>query len=205
MGRRARVTRSEVLQAARDVFSARGFEGATLSHIAARLGISAAAILRHAPTKEALFKVAFDPSMESQPLPMEFMKTLKGTEDPRKVLRKLAEVFVPFMETKIGEVIAQYMRSQTLVLPFDPTKFPTPPQRGFAIVEAYFRRAKKHGRLKIDDPRAAALAFIGSIHSYVFLHRILRIIDPPHPLSRYLNTLLDIWTNGAIRPAKEEL
>jgi AcrR family transcriptional regulator len=201
MGRRALVTHEQVLKAAREVFSERGFEGATLTHIASRLGISPAAILRHAPTKEALFSVAFSSSLETQELPMQFMEKLDGTEDPRKVLRQLAE---RFMEEKLGEVIAQWMRSQTVVLPFDPTKRPTPPQRGLAIVESYFRRAKKRGRMKLRDPRAAALAFMGSIHSYVFLHRILHITDPPHPFERYLDTLIDIWTDGAIRPQKRK-
>src|SRR5262249_11004667 len=199
MGRKALVTRDEVMQAAREVFSMRGFEGTTLSQISAKLGISPAALLRHAPTKAALFAQAFTSGTQNQPLPMAFIEKLDGTEDPRKVLRKLAEQFVPFMEHKLGEVITQWMRSQTVFLPFDPTKLPTPPQRGLAIVEAYFRRAKRHGRLNIRDPRAAALAFMGSLHSYVFLHRVLQIFDPPHPLPRYLNTLIDIWTKGAIR------
>jgi len=38
MGRPARVTRGQVLQAARDAFAARGYDGTTLATIAARLG-----------------------------------------------------------------------------------------------------------------------------------------------------------------------
>ena len=55
MGRTARVTREQVLAAARDEFVHRGFEGATLAGIGARLQISPAALLRHAPTKRELF------------------------------------------------------------------------------------------------------------------------------------------------------
>jgi hypothetical protein len=51
----------------------------------------------------------------------------------------------------------------------------------------------------VRDPRAAALAFLGSLNAYVFLHRVMRIADPPVPLRRYVDTLLEIWSRGAIR------
>jgi AcrR family transcriptional regulator len=205
MGRRPLVTREQVLRAARDVFSERGFDGTTLSHISARLGISPAALLRHAPTKEALFGLAFAEEAPEQPHPMEFLNECDGTEDPRKVLRKLANKFLPFLESKMGETIARWMKAstereaRTVILPFDPRKPGTPPQRALAMLEGYIRRAKRHGRMRVKDPRAAALAFIGAVHSYLFLHRVVRITHPPHPFSRYLGQLLDIWTKGAIR------
>ena len=45
MGRTARVSRKDVLDAARETFVEQGYEGARLSDIAARLGVSAAALL----------------------------------------------------------------------------------------------------------------------------------------------------------------
>ena len=51
------------------------------------------------------------------------------------------------------------------------------------------------------NPRAAALAFLGSLQAYVFLHRVLHI-DPPVPFERYLDTVLEIWKKGAIRGSK---
>ena len=55
MGRPAKVHREDVLAAARDAFVRGGYEGTTLADISARLGVSPAALLRHAPTKQALF------------------------------------------------------------------------------------------------------------------------------------------------------
>ena len=89
-------------------------------------------------------------------------------------------------------------------LPFDPRQSPNPPQRAVALVEDYFRRASHAGRMRVRDPRAAALAFVGSLHAYVFLHRVARVFDPPLPLDAYLGSLIDIWTAGAIRPAKSK-
>ena len=48
MGRPPRISREQLLDTARRVFSTRGFDGATLADIGAELGVTPAAILRHA-------------------------------------------------------------------------------------------------------------------------------------------------------------
>ncbi len=209
MGRPARVTREQVLSAARQAFVEKGFHGTTLTDIAARLGVSAAALLRHAPSKEALFGAAMEPEPSFQNLPMDFLASVDPSGDPRPILRRLALAFVPFIEAKMAENIARWMHAKTpeeartFRLPFDPLARPTPPQRGLALVEDYLRRAVRAKRLRVRDPRAAALVFIGSLHSYVFLHRVMRILEPPMPLEHYVDTLMDVWENGALpRPRR---
>jgi AcrR family transcriptional regulator len=214
MGRRPLRSRQEVLAAARAEFAKRGYEGATLAAIARRVGLSPAALLRHAPTKEALFAAAMAPVEGDLPLPMDELTRVPADADPRRVLRRLGEAFVPFIEARLGEVIAAWLRARShgdpdvaeglpaQLLPFDPRQSPNPPQRAVALLENYLRRAARAGRIRVRDPRAAALAFVGSLHSYVFLHRLVRVFDPPLPLPVFLDTLLDVWTVGAIRPAK---
>jgi AcrR family transcriptional regulator len=198
------VSRDEVLRAARDAFADRGYDGTTLAAIASRVGLSPAALLRHAPTKEALFAAAMSAPVEELS-PIEFVARASGDEDPEQVLRRIAFAVVPFIESKLGENIARWLRARTsdeariLKLPFDPRKRPTPPSRALSLLESYFRRASHAGRLEVRDPRAAALAFLGSLNAYVFLHRVMRIADPPVPLRRYVDTLLEIWSRGAIR------
>jgi len=207
MGRPAKASRDAVLRAARDAFAERGFDGTTLSDISARIGLSPSAILRHAPTKEALFSAAMSSPADDAPR-MEFVAEAGGEEDPADVLRRVAFAVVPFIESKLGENIARWFRAKTadeartIKLPFDPRKRPSPPARALALLEDYFRRASRAGRLQVRDPRAAALAYLGSLNAYVFLHRVMRIVDPPVPLPRYVDTLLEIWKRGAIRPAR---
>jgi TetR/AcrR family transcriptional repressor of mexJK operon len=204
MGRPARVSRDEVLRAAREAFSERGYDGTTLAAIGAKVGLSPAALLRHAPTKEDLFSAAMSARADDVP-PIEFLTTADGRDDPARVLRRLAFAVVPFLEAKLGENIARWLRARsakearTITLPFDPRRRPTPPARALALLEGYFRRARRAGRLDVRDTRAAALAFLGSLHAYVFLHRVVRISEPPVPLGRYVDTLLDIWSRGAVR------
>lgn len=207
MGRRPKVTREEVLTTARQVFAERGFEGATLAAIASRLDLSPAALLRHAATKEELFAASMTPAAGEIRVPVEFLAELDGSEDPEQVLRRIVEAFVPFLEQKIGEQIARWMRARTLAeargfpLPFDPDVQPTPPQRALALIEEYLRRAVRAGRLSVRDPHAAALLLLGSCQAYIVLHRIARIEDPPLPLARYVDTLVEIWTCG-VKPRK---
>jgi len=203
MGRTARVNRGQVLSAAREAFVERGYEGATLSEIAGRIGVSPAALLRHAPTKRDLF-VACMGEGEPETMPFAFLEEMDGSEDPRRVLRKAAESIIPFLESKLRQVVARWVYFKRVAgvgrmpLPFDPEARPTPPQKNMKYLEKYMRRAARRGRLRVDDPSAAALAFLATVHSYVFLQHVMEVLEKPMPLERYLETVLDIWTRGAI-------
>jgi len=205
MGRPARVTREEVLAQARSAFAERGFEGTTLAGIGARLGVSAAALLRHAPTKQALFALAMESAPAGEKLPTEFLASVPTDADPARVLQRLARLFIPFIERKMGENIARFLRARTeeeartIRLPFDPRKKTSPPALVVGALEKYLRRAGAAGRISLPNARAGALAFLGSMQSYVFFHRVLRI-QPPIPLEAYLETVLEIWKHGALRP-----
>jgi TetR/AcrR family transcriptional repressor of mexJK operon len=205
MGRRALVTRDQVLKAAREVFAKRGFDGTTLAVIASRLGISPAALLRHAPTKEALFGAAMAFSDQSLPMPIEFLESLDGSEEPLAVLRKIAERAIPILEATFSETFVHWLHSNrapagavSIELPFDPRSKSTPPEQAYRLIEGYMEKAAKAGRLRVADVRAAAVSFQGALFAYVSFHKLFRIIDPPIPLDRYLDTVLAIWARGAV-------
>ena len=129
MGRPARVTREEVLAQARRAFAERGFDGTTpRRHRRAPRRISPAALLRHAPSKKALFALAMESQPPGEKLPTEFLASVPADADPVEVLRRLARVFIPFIEQKMGENIARFLRAstgreaRTIRLPFDPRK-----------------------------------------------------------------------------------
>ena len=123
------------------------------------------------------------------------------------MLRRLALEFIPFIEQKMGENIARFLRARTeeeartIRLPFDPRKKSSPPVRAVRALEAYFRWARAAGRISLSQPRAGALAFLGSLQSYVFFHRVMRIA-PAIPLDTYLDTVMEVWRRGALRPGR---
>jgi len=217
MGRSPRVSREQVLAAARETFVEHGFAGATLAEIGSRLSVSPAALLRHAPTKQALFVAAMgqpDPDL----LPLEFLEEYDGTEDPRMVLRRVGEVFIQFLETRIRGLVARWVYFKRapegafkhvqgvgkIPRPFDPSQRPTPPQRNFRFLEDYLRRAGGRGRIRVegDKYRAAALAFLATLHSYVFMQQVMQILDEPLPVADYLDTVVDVWTRGIVGPRR---
>src|SRR6266849_7906545 len=203
MGRPPTISRDQLLAAARQVFAAKGFEGATLADSAGELNVTPAAVLRHVPSKRALFSEAMERRIEPPAFIME-LAAIDAAADPRIVLRGIAEQFIPFARRVVAENIVVYMHNRaqrSLVVPFDPTADDSPPRRGIRVVESYFRRAAKAGVITVDDPRAAARLFIGSLHSYVLLHHVLNI--PPYPVDAYIDALIDLWTYGGIRGPKK--
>jgi AcrR family transcriptional regulator len=206
MGRTALVTREQVLDAARETFVDRGFEGATLAAIAAKVGVSPAALLRHARTKRDLFAACMGPDKDDM-LPLGFLEQASGEEDPAVMLRRVAETIVPFLEKKLRGTVARFVYFKAVAgvgkvpLPFDPGVRPTPPQRNLRLLEGYFRRAVRHGRLRVSNPRAAALSFLATVHSYVFMQAVLQVLEEPLPLAEYVDTVIEVWTRGAILPA----
>ncbi len=204
MGRTARVTREQVLAAAREEFVTRGFEGATLAAIGAKLAVSPAALLRHAPTKRDLFVASMRPPQMPDMDPLAFLEELSGSEDPRAVLRRVGETMVPFLETRIREVVARWVYFKQVPgvgrvpLPFDTEARPTPPQRNLRYLEGYIRRAVRKGRLRLEDPETAAFAFLSTVHSFVFLQHVVQVLEKPMALNEYLDTVIEIWTRGAI-------
>jgi hypothetical protein len=42
------------------------------------------------------------------------------------------------------------------------------------------------------------MAYLATLHSYIFLQHVMEILEDPMPFEQYLETVLDIWTSGAI-------
>src|SRR5450755_1641000 len=114
MGRPPKVLRNEVLAAARAAFMGRGYEGTTLADIAARLGVSPAALLRHAPTKQALFTAAMGATPGPEMLPLAFLADVPSDARPADVLRHVAYEFVPFIQAKLSENLAAWVHFRTI-------------------------------------------------------------------------------------------
>jgi AcrR family transcriptional regulator len=202
MGRPPTIDRERLLESARRRFAAKGFEATTLAEVAGGLGVSPAAILRHFPSKRALFAEAMLGGRVELPHCLRELAMTDAHADPREVLRRVATEFVPFIRGVIEVSLAVQMHRNahqtSLVVPFDTKAADTPPRRAIRLVEDYFRRAIDAGTIQLRDPRAAARLFIGSLHSYVLFHHILAI--PTIPLDAYVDALIDLWTHGAIAP-----
>jgi AcrR family transcriptional regulator len=201
MGRPPRITRQQLLETSRRIFSTRGFDGATLADIGAELGVTPAAILRHVDSKQALFAEAMTTGDHIAPPPavLELLH-VDAAADPRVVLRRIAMEVVPFITRIISSRIVVAMRENSrrtsLEFPFDPAG-DSPPKAALGLVSSYFARATKAGAMHVRDPHASAILFIGSLQGYILFHEVLKV-RPVYPLDAYIDALIDLWTEGAI-------
>lgn len=202
MGRPPTINRDQLLDRARRIFAAKGFAATTLADIAAELRVTPSAILRHATSKEALFRAAMETAEGVQPPKCILdLATTSTKEDPREVLRRVAAGFIPFVQGMISTRLVMAMHANSyrtsVVLPFDAGGDDSPPRRGLRIVVDYFERAAKAGLLRVPDPPAAALLFMGSLQGYVLTQHVLKV-GPAVPVSEYIDALIDLWCEGAI-------
>jgi AcrR family transcriptional regulator len=195
MGRPPRISSEQILDAARKAFSARGFAAATLGEIAKDLDVTPAAILRHFDSKQELFNAAMSTRAIVVPEFVTALAQLDPRSDPRDVLRDFARRLVPFLSAVIRPAIAVQMHSTTVVVPFDPSDDEVPPRRVLRFLADYFFRAMKAGTIRRADPQALALLYLGQLQAYVFLHQVLNV-TPECPLDCYVDSLIELWTDG---------
>ena len=197
MGRPPRISREQILDAARAAFSARGFAATTLADIAKALDVTPAAILRHFESKQSLFTAAMSTRAITVPEFVLALANLDPKSDPREVMRQFASRLVPFLSEILRPAIAVQMHATTVVVPFDAHDEEVPPRRALRFLAGYFARAMEAGTVRRGDPQALALLFLGQLQAYVFFHQVLGL-TPPYPLDDYIDALLDLWTSGAL-------
>ncbi|HVE71491.1 MAG TPA: TetR/AcrR family transcriptional regulator [Thermoanaerobaculia bacterium] len=203
MARPPRITRTQILDASRTAFQARGFAATTLADIARTLDVTPAAILRHFDSKQALFSAAMSTRAIAVPDFALALTKLDPKSDPRVVLADFAKRLVPFLTDIIRSAIAVQMHATTLVVPFDPHDEEVPPRRVIRLLGDYFTRAMKAGTIRRADPRALALLFLGQLQAYVFFHQILGV-TPAYPLDDYVDALIALWSEGVLGGTRGE-
>jgi len=195
MPRPPRISRDQLLGAARTAFSARGFAATTLADIANELDVTPAAILRHFASKQELFNAAMSNRGIATPDFVTALVNLDASADPRIVLAELARRMIPFLGSVIRPAIAVQMHTTTLVVPFDPKDDEIPPRRAIRILTDYFARAIRAGVIRDAEPRALAILFIGQLQAHVFFHQVLGV-TPAYPVEDYIDALIGLWSDG---------
>jgi TetR/AcrR family transcriptional regulator len=159
--------RAQLLEAALNLFSEKGFDGATTREIAARAGVTEAIIFRHFPTKQALYQAV----LESEFGRPDFQKWLGQVRecldrnDDRGLFRTIAGAIIesyrsdPRMERVMlfaalegnGQALEHY---QNFCLPL------------FEILREYVVRRQREGALADHDPGAILSAIAGMAQRY---------------------------------------
>jgi AcrR family transcriptional regulator len=170
--------RRAILDGARRVFRANGFDGASMGEIAKAAGVSKATLYVYFDSKVSLFEVLVEADRHET---AERLFTLDETDpDVRSVLYRLALSFQETM-TRPDHI------SMTRMVVGAVEKFPTVGRRFFAAgpehgnrrLAAYLAAQVAAGRLAIDDVDRAAAQFLNLAHGSCAKALLFAAIDRP--------------------------
>jgi TetR/AcrR family transcriptional repressor of mexJK operon len=168
----------QILDGAAFVFARDGYEGASMSRIAAEAGVSKGTLYNYFASKAELFSAyvrrecsrsiatifdEFDPST----LPADAL-TQVGVGMFRLVLSETAL-------TMYRMVVAEAEKFPELASAF----YAEGPARSVAHLAGYLRGAEAAGTLKVEDPEFAAEQFFALIQTHLCMKRRLRLIAMP--------------------------
>ncbi len=193
--------RDEIVRAAMACFAARGFSGTTTREIAARVGITEAALYRHFAGKEALYAAIIDRKMAAPTLADRLVEAASSGDD-RGVFGGLARIIVEALQADpafFRILLYTALEGHSLAEPFFR-------QRMAALREflsGYIARRTREGAFRDVDPVLAARAFVGMVWDYVLVRELFGQKGAyPVPGDAAAETFVSIFLDG-VRAGKE--
>ncbi|PWC82180.1 TetR family transcriptional regulator [Azospirillum sp. TSH100] len=201
-GPRGMARRQAILAAARCLFVEKGFEKTTLSDIIAVAGGSRATLYEHFGDKEGLFRAILE---EDNAVILSGLAPARTNEQvtPEAGLTAFALHLVKTLlneETTatIRVLIAEGDRVPDIAEAF----FRIGPESAIGQLADYLRLLSDRGDLRIDDPAAAAQAFLGMVSGNLLIRRLILPQSAPAipDLDRYVRQAVRLFLNGARAP-----
>jgi AcrR family transcriptional regulator len=170
--------RSEILQAASDLFLAEGYQATSVEAVIAKVGGSKRAIYSHFGGKKELFEALV---MEASNKALEGLEAEEiGDLDLESTLlafgRQVTRVIMsPATIALYRVVIAEGARLPEVAALF----FEKGPGRGSASLAKILDHFAKRGEIDVDDTRRAAERFIAMLRDDLYLRVLLGLSRPP--------------------------
>ncbi len=163
MGRPRTIETDAILRIAREVFLQEGAFGST-KEIAARAGISEAALFKRFPTKPTLFLAAMAPP----PADTDFILARAREEtDPRRALHVLAKQVLAHYRMAIPRMLHLITHPGIGLDALGRTLGPTQAVALDAALAAYLRDEHRKGRVYAPNAQASAALIVAALHSVV--------------------------------------
>lgn len=148
----------QVLDGARSVFLADGFEGASVDDIARSAGVSKATLYSYFPDKRLLFiEVATTECLRQSRL---IFESVDQSRTPREVLSEGGRKFLRFITSDFGQQMFRICVAESERFPeIGREFFRSGPQNMQNKLAGYFALAVERGELRMEDPYLAAFQF----------------------------------------------
>jgi len=183
-------------------FADLGFRGTTVRGLAARVGLSEAALYRYFPSKEALYAAIIDRKMAAVDI-VAVLRPAASRRDDRAFFLGLArEVFtrVESDPTFLRILYFSALEGHSLADPF----FESRVKRLREFVTDYIEQRIEDGQFVAIDPVIASRAFLGMVFDHLNVRLVLGQTDAyPQPLGTVAETFVSIFLGGMkTRPAE---
>ena len=172
--------RAVILAGAASVFAEDGYEGASMSRIAARAGVSKGTLYNHFESKAELF-AAYVESECSRKLAHVF-DVAESSDDPAAVLGRIGLRMLEMTLSPTGLTIYRMVVSEAGKFPeLAETFYEAGPARAIRHMACWLRRQTEAGRLAVQDPEFAAEQFFALCQTRLALRRKLQMQGEPEP------------------------
>src|SRR3954447_5459844 len=169
----------EILQAAFDVFTEKGFHGARMLDVASRARASKATLYARYPSKEALFEALMAWSTRQGTDALDAIAA-DETLDPLTALHRLAAQLLALMlQPKKLALFRIAVAEGNRLSPVGRTYSAFTRDHGMERVRAIVARLLKQGLIEIDDRAEFGHSFIGLLQGELFTRALLGTIPPP--------------------------
>ena len=188
--------RAAIIKAAVELFSSRGFRGATTREIAAAVGVTEPVLYQHFETKQELYTAIVD-DMLSQMEARGNARIAKCGEinDDRVFFQILGETVLEWFTDQTAGcrlLILSELEGHELAEIWNERA--TKKIRDF--IEGYLARRAAEGVLNVPEPEMAARAFLGMVAHYGLCTTILRSWTPRKPSREAVADFVEIFLNG---------
>jgi TetR/AcrR family transcriptional regulator len=193
--------RHQLVEAALEVFSRKGFEGTTTKEVAAAAGVTEAIIFRHFPTKQALYTAVLDHHVESSEV-QDWLVEIKGWMDQNndeEVLRSIARVILQSYrrDTRYERVLLfaaleghelGLAHNRQIVAPI------------FELLREYFARRQREGALAELPPGAIIGAIGGMTKNHAMMTQMFGYNTEMASDEEVIESFVRITMNGIRQP-----
>jgi AcrR family transcriptional regulator len=172
--------RRQIMDGARAVFLAQGFDAASMGEIARAAGVSKGTLYVYFENKEQLFEAIVHEQCQTQAEGLFDLDPNDGNVEA--VLTRLGVGLVNFLcqpgkASPLRTVIAIADRMPEIGKQF----YESGPARGIAMLASYIQRQVDAGTLAVEDCEVAAAQFIDACQSTLFKPVLFNFAPPPSP------------------------
>jgi len=190
--------RAQILEAALEVFSVRGYEGSTIKKIADKAAVNQALIYQHFRNKEDLYKSILEKT-PSQFLPRKEVERMMEGKNDREVLNRFAHRYLKIMRSneKLVKFINLGQWENPQVFEFQYFQEDMSPIK---ILADYLSKRIQEGKFRRQNPRLSARILIGLIHWYGLRCLIAKARGwKTYEEEQVIGSIIDIYLNGMIK------